>query len=148
MLATEPHLLSDQQFQVVLGSLMGDGNLSPNLRDRNGVRFRLGHGAKQLEYLQWKTALMGNIRHTMRESSQGASFVDFTPLPELAELRRAVYLGDGKKFLSEEYLKALTPLALAIWYMDDGSFSLRSKGLQERTDRRQRAHFDLRRGHD
>ncbi|EUA34442.1 intein C-terminal splicing region domain protein [Mycobacterium xenopi 3993] len=118
---------------MVLGSLMGDGNLSPNRRDRNGVRFRLGHGAKQVEYLRWKTALMGNIRHVVRENDKGASFVDFTPLAELAELQRAVYLGDGKKFFSEEYLKALTPLALAIWYMDDGSFTLRSKGLQERT---------------
>jgi recombination protein RecA len=133
VLATEPHLLSEQQFQVVLGSLMGDGNLSSNRRDRNGVRFRLGHGAKQSEYLRWKTALMGNIRHAVRDNAKGASFVDFTPLPELAELQRAVYLGDGKKFFSEEYLKALTPLALAIWYMDDGSFTLRSKGLQERT---------------
>ncbi|OBJ49484.1 intein-containing recombinase RecA [Mycobacterium asiaticum] len=134
VLAAEPRLLSDQQFQVVLGSLMGDGNLSPNPRGRNGVRFRLGHGSKQLEYLRWKTALLGNIQHTVRENAKGASFVDFTPLPELAELRRAVYLGDGKKFFSEEYLKALTPLALAIWYMDDASFRLRSKGLQQRTD--------------
>jgi recombination protein RecA len=133
VMAAEPHLLSDQQFQVVLGSLMGDGNLSPNRRDRNGVRFRLGHGAKQVEYLQWKTDLLGNIKHSVRENAKGARFVDFTPLPELAELQRAVYLGDGKKFLSEEYLKALTPLALAIWYMDDGSFSVRSKGLQART---------------
>ncbi len=60
-------------------------------------------------------------------------FADFTPLAELHELRSAVYLGDGKKFLSEDYLKALTPLSLAIWYMDDGSFTVRSKGLQERT---------------
>ncbi len=133
VLATEPRRLSDQQFQVVLGSLMGDGNLSPNRHDRNGVRFRLGHGAKQSEYLRWKTALMGNIRHATRQDPQGAGFVDFTPLPELAELQRAVYLGDGKKFFSEEYLKSLTPLALAIWYMDGGSFSLRSKALQGRT---------------
>jgi len=35
--------------------------------------------------------------------------------------------------VSWEYLKALTPLALAIWFMDDGTFALRSKGLQERT---------------
>ena len=133
VLAAEPHRLSDQQFQVVLGSLMGDGNLSPNRRDRNGVRFRLGHGAKQVEYLEWKTAQMGNIKHSVSENTKGARFVDFTPLPELVELQRAVYLGDGKKFLSEEYLKALTPLALAIWYMDDGSFTVRSKGLQQRT---------------
>ena len=133
VMAAEPHLLSEQQFQVVLGSLIGDGNLSPNRRDRNGVRFRLGHSAKQIEYLQWKTALLGNIKHSMRVNDKGAHFVDFTPLPELGELQRAVYLGDGKKFLSEEYLKALTPLALAIWYMDDGSFTLRSRGLQQRT---------------
>ncbi len=133
VMAAEPHRLSDQQFQVVLGSLMGDGNLSPNRRDRNGVRFRMGHGAKQVDYLQWKTALLGNIKHSTRVNDKGATFVDFTPLPELAELQRAVYLGDGKKFLSEEYLKALTPLALAIWYMDDGTFTVRSKGLQERT---------------
>jgi recombination protein RecA len=133
VMAAEPHLLSEQQFQVVLGSLMGDGNLSPNRRDRNGVRFRLGHGARQAEYLQWKTDLLGNIKYSVHENAKGARFVDFTPLAELAELQRAVYLGDGKKFLSEEYLKALTPLALAIWYMDDGALSLRSKGLQRRT---------------
>src|ERR1700752_1238347 len=51
----------------------------------------------------------------------------------LSELRDVVYQGDGKKHLTWDYLKALTPLALAIWYMDDGSFTLRSKGLQERT---------------
>ena len=55
------------------------------------------------------------------------------PLPELAELREAVYVG-GKKVLSDDYLKRLTPLSLAIWYMDDGGFTLRSKGLQERTE--------------
>jgi recombination protein RecA len=133
VLAAEPHRLSGQQFQVVLGSLMGDGNLSPNRRDRNGVRFRLGHSAKQAEYLQWKTDLLGNIKHSVHENAKGASVADFTPLVELADLQRAVYFGDGKKFLSEEYLKALTPLALAVWYMDDGSFTVRSKGLQQRT---------------
>ncbi len=50
-------------------------------------------------------------------------FADFTPLPELGELQRTVYMGDGKKTITEEYLKALTPLALAIWFMDDGTFT-------------------------
>ncbi len=133
VMAAEPHLLSDQQFEVILGSLMGDGNLSPNRHGRNGVRFRMGHGAKQRQYLEWKTELLGNIGHSIFENSTGARFVDFTPLAELAELQRAVYLGDGKKVLSEDYLKALTPLSLAIWYMDDGSFAVRSKGVQRRT---------------
>ena len=133
VMASETHRLSDMQWQVVLGALMGDGNLSPNRRDRNGVRFRLGHGAKQGAYLGWKVDLLGNIPCSRRTNAKGAVFADFTPLPELGELQRTVYLGGGKKTITEEYLKALTPLALAIWYMDDGSFTLRSKGLQQRT---------------
>jgi recombination protein RecA len=133
LLITEPRRLSDQQVQVVLGSLMGDGTLSPNRRGRSGTRFRLGHGAKQAAYLDWKVSLLGNIECSRRINAKGAVFADFTPLPELSELHDAVYFGDGKKHLSWEYLKALTPLALAVWYMDDGSFTLRSKGLQQRT---------------
>ncbi len=133
VMLAEPRRLSEQQWQVVLGSLMGDGALSPNQRDRSGVRFRMGHGAQQVGYLDWKASLLGNISQSRRTDARGASFVDFTPLPELDELRRAVYLGDGKKHLSWDYLKALTPLALAVWFMDDGCFTLRSKGLQERT---------------
>src|SRR6185437_4722365 len=47
VLITEKHLLSDQQLQVILGALMGDGSLSPNPRGRSGTRFRMGHGARQ-----------------------------------------------------------------------------------------------------
>ena len=64
---------------------------------------------------------------------QGCTLRRLHPVAGARELQRAVYLGDGKKFLSEEYLKALTPLGLAIWYMDDGAFTVRSKGLQQRT---------------
>jgi recombination protein RecA len=133
VLAAEKHLLGDQQLQIVLGALMGDGNLSPNRRDRSGTRFRMGHGAKQAEYLDWKVSLLGNIGHSRTVNAKGAVFADFTPLPELSELHDAVYFGDGKKHLSWDYVKSLTPLALAVWYMDEGNLTIRSKGLQERT---------------
>ena len=112
---------------------MGDGCLSPNTRGRSGTRFRMGHGAKQAAYLDWKVEMLGNIPCSRSTNAKGAVFADVHPLPELAELHEAVYFGDGKKHLTWEYLKALTPLALAVWYMDDGSFTLRSKGVQERT---------------
>ncbi|XRQ16676.1 hypothetical protein ACN3XK_43840 [Actinomadura welshii] len=130
----ETHRLSEQQWQVVLGSVMGDGNLSPNRRGRTGVRFRMGHGAEQEGYLDWKASLLGNIGHSRTVNAKGAVFADFSPLPELDELRQVVYFGDGKKHFTWDYLKALTPLALAVWYMDDGSFTVRSKGVQERTE--------------
>jgi len=132
VMVAEDRKLSDLQWQLVLGSLMGDGALSPNTRGRSGTRFRMSHGPKQHAYLDWKASLLGNIQQSRSENAAGAAFVDLTPLPELAELRRAVYF-DGRKVLSWDYLKALTPFALAIWYMDDGTFALRAKGLQERT---------------
>ena len=134
VMLAQPVLLSDQQWEVVLGSLLGDGCLAaPVRKDSESARFRMGHGVKQAEYLDWKISLLENVAHSRSVNERGDVFVDFTPLAELYELRSAVYLGDGKKFLSEDYVKALTPLALAIWFMDDGSFTVRSKGLQRRT---------------
>jgi recombination protein RecA len=126
-----PQRLSEQQWQVVLGGLMGDGALSPT-RSAHGARFRWGHGVKQAEYSDWKASLFANLTVSHSTNARGAVFHDVQPLPELAELHQSVYLGTGTH-LSYDYLKALTPLSLAIWYMDDGSFASRAKGLQQRT---------------
>jgi recombination protein RecA len=131
VLQSVPHHLSDFQWEIVLGGLMGDGALSPTPSGHGG-RFRFGHGRKQTEYCDWKASLFANIGVSRSTNSTGAVFCDVTPLPELAELRRAVYI-DGKKVFGHDYLKQLTPLSLAIWYMDDGGFTLRAKGVQKRT---------------
>jgi recombination protein RecA len=134
VMLAQPSLLSKMQVQVILGALMGDGSLSKPIRtDDDSARFRMGHGAKQADYLDWKASLLGNIQHSRTDNAKDAVFADFTPLAELSELRDTVYWGDGKKHFTWEYLKALTPLALAVWYMDDGGFTVRSKGVQART---------------
>ena len=118
--------LSDFQWDIIRGSLLGDGSLSvPQKTHSKGVKFRLGHGVKQREYLKWKMSLLANVPGSYWEAEDdGASFWDSTPLPELHELRTSVY-GLGVKQLDEKYLDSLSPLALAIWYMDDGGFDLR-----------------------
>jgi recombination protein RecA len=131
VLQSVAHHLSDFQWQVVLGGLMGDGALSPT-RSGHGARFRWGHGVKQATYGDWKASLFANLTVSRSTNSKGAVFHDVQPLAELAELRRAVYV-EGRKVLSDDYLKELTPLSLAIWYMDDGSFVLRSASKQQRT---------------
>jgi len=132
VLQAAPQLLSDVQWQMILGGLMGDGALS-STRSGNGARYRWGHGAKQAAYSDWKASMFSNVGVSRSVNAKGVVFHDVQPLPELAELRGAVYVG-GKKVLSDDYLKQLTPLALALWFMDDGSFTLRSKGLQARTE--------------
>ncbi|MGH9184334.1 MAG: recombinase RecA [Acidimicrobiales bacterium] len=127
-----PHYLSDFQWEAALGMLMGDGALSPT-RSGHGARLRWGHGAEQVAYGEWKASLFANVRVSRSTNAEGAVFHDVQPMPELAELRQTVYLG-GKKVFSDDYLKRLTPLSLAIWYMDGGCFTVRSKGLQARTE--------------
>jgi len=131
LMQSVPHYLSGLQWQVALGGLMGDSALSPT-RSGHGARLRWGHGPKQVEYGDWKASLFANVTVSRSSNATGAVFHDVQSMAELAELRRAVYSDEGKVF-SSDYLKHLTPLSLAIWYMDDGSFSLRAKGLQRRT---------------
>jgi len=125
------HRLSDFQWQVVLGGLMGDGALSPT-RSVLGARYRFGHGVKQTDYADWKASHFQNLTVSRSMNGKNAVFYDVQPLNELADLRKAVYVA-GKKVLSHDYLKRLTPLSIAIWYQDDGTFAIRSKGVQKRT---------------
>lgn len=132
------HYLSDQQRQLVLGGLMGDGALSPLPKKGRGPvmksRYRFGHGPKQDDYAAWKAVLLAGVPYSMSPHSKGGLMVETTPLAELHELREAVYIG-GKKVFSWDYLKELTPFALAIWYLDDGSFAVRRKdGSAGRSD--------------
>jgi recombination protein RecA len=131
VLQAVPHYLSEFQWQIILGGLMGD---SARFRTRSGHRasYRFGHGAKQVAYDDWKATLFANLMISRGIRGDGEVSYDVQPLLELAELSQAMYIG-GKKVLSEDYLKRLTPLSLAIWYMDDGSYTERAKGLQERT---------------
>src|SRR5205814_5958010 len=131
VLQAVPYFLSDFQRAVVLGGLMGDSALSSS-KSGAAARLRWGHGKRQSEYCDWKASLFANVGVSRSTNEKGAVFCDVTPLGELAGLREAVYV-DGKKVFSHDYLKQLTPLSLAIWYMDDGTFSIRAKGLQERT---------------
>ena len=132
------HYLSDQQRQLVLGGLMGDGSISPKRDHSNGPgmksRFRFGHGRKQDEYAKWKASLLAGVPVSISPHSKGGLMVETSPLAELDVLREAVYVG-SKKVFSWDYLKELTPFALAVWYMDDGSFTERRKdGSAGRSD--------------
>jgi recombination protein RecA len=123
--------LSEFQHEALRGTLMGDGCLSRRARARlpelTGVSLRMGHGAKQTQYLDWKVSLFGNIPVSRTTNEKGAVFADFTPMVELAELRNEVYSEGGKKNFSWDYLKRLTPLSLALWYMDDGHLAVRNE---------------------
>ena len=56
-----PRRLSAQQVEFLLGSLMGDGALSPT-RSGYGASFRYTHCAAQIAYADWKAELLWEHR--------------------------------------------------------------------------------------
>ncbi len=126
-----PHHLSGFQWEALRGTLMGDGAVS-STRSGHAARFRFSHGPKQIAYADWKASLFADLGVSRHVRTDGVITFDFQPLPELADLRRSVYV-DGKKEFSDDYLKVLSPLSLALWYMDDASFTVRSRGKQTRS---------------
>lgn len=131
VLVHEPHYLNEQQRQVVYGSLMGRGTLVPDRHGGPGVHFCMAHTAEQAAYLDWKVSLLGNIAHSRTAEASATVGVEFTPMPELSELHRVVDFGDGHTHLTWEFLKQLTPLALAVWYLDAGTLTIPQSGTDD-----------------
>lgn len=113
------HYLTPFHEQVVYGSILGDGSM--RYASDHNVVLRIGHGMKQDEYCQWKEQLFNGLIGHSRTNSRGGHSFDTIPMYELAQIYEYGYK-DGKKHLSSQLIDRLAPPAVAIWYMDDGTF--------------------------
>ena len=109
--------LTVDERSVVIGSLLGDGYI--NERSLN-----ICHGKKQFGYLSYKLGLISCICKggifPRRKNGKIVSYRFRTEyIAEIGELRKLWYANRVKK-VPMDIEKALTPLAVAIWYMDDG----------------------------
>ena len=107
------------QFQVILGSLLGDGRLVGAPRRR---RLRIAHRADRAEYVRWKYERLGAFAATPpRRSADLVSFVTVAHpvFDDLAALFRAGRAG------REVITRLLRPLGLAVWLADVGRIEMR-----------------------
>ena len=75
------HYLSPRQRQLVLGSLMGNGSISPKRPNRTGFSiksqgFRFGHGPKQNEYALWKASLLQGVPTCVSRHAKGGWMIE------------------------------------------------------------------------
>lgn len=118
--------LTDFQHQVLIGHLIGDGNLT--LQNTNAWG-KMEQSVVQKEYFMWKFEIFGNltngkISYTDRFSEwrqkNYQSMVTYLPThPLLTELYHKLYF-NGKKELRKEFLKDFGDVSLATLFMDDG----------------------------
>ena len=124
---------SQRQKDICFGSLLGDAYLRPS---GNNASLSFTQGEKQLDYLRWKYHEFSNFvtnkdfyisRHDFRGNLPTYSFSTISH-PFLGLVRRLCY-PDGRKKVSRLWLEQLSPLSVAVWYMDDGSINKRYKTI-------------------
>jgi len=118
--------ISQRQYEIILGTLLGDGCLTKKQTEKNYALI-IAHSVKQKEYLWWKIEEISNL-FTMQIQFYRNHYGETLSIqsyhhPFFTELHKRFY-SNGKKRVTEEILDELTPLSLAVWYMDDGTFRI------------------------
>lgn len=118
-------MFTDEQEQIILGGMLGDGYIMD--RDSRNPVYSETHSVHQLEYLDWKAKKMYPFISKTGKPYVGhkgtQAQIKSVALPQL-KFYRGVFYRDGKtKGFPVEALDWLDDLALAVWYMDDGSLS-------------------------
>ena len=109
--------LSEVQREIVVGSLLGDGAM----RCKTNALLEINHSFRQAGYVDWKFRHLADLVRTPPKVRRGNGnrlayrFVTRS-LPELTPYFHLFY-ATGKKRVPE---LELTPLVLAVWFMDDG----------------------------
>jgi hypothetical protein len=102
----------------MIGSLLGDATL---LKTTSGYCFRVHHGLRQRELVDWKYAELARyVRTAPRKSENGYYFRTVTH-PKLAVLWELFYAGRRKIVPLRLLARDLTEFGLAVWIMDDGA---------------------------
>jgi hypothetical protein len=113
--------LSSRQLSILLGSILGDAYVYP----LGKVCFE--HSSHQKDYLIWKYDELKSLtypkvacvkRFDKRTGKQTVSWRFFLK-QYFRPLRKLFYI-DGKKVVPKDLKRWLSPLLLAVWYMDDG----------------------------
>ena len=128
--------LNLRQRSLIIGSLLGDGTMRLGKGAQN-VNFKIEHGLVQKEYVIWKYKILKPFVFTepkmsYRYDEKGNKYEKswwFRTIrhPLFTEVYKKFYKGEGyrngTKIIPLEIKKELNPFALAIWIMDDGSYS-------------------------
>ena len=119
--------LSESCKAIILGSILGDGCLKLYKPYKN-VRFWIRHSWPQKEYWEWKSRQLHEIqtpKSNIIQKPQGWSsnkklLFQSAALEELTKIYNITYKNNRIQ-IKRTWLNHMTPLSLAIWWLDDGS---------------------------
>lgn len=129
--------LTNIQQEVLVGLMLGDGHIEHSPCTER-ARLKIEQRANALEYVEWLYAIFKPWVHSeIRTKIQslittGKSYQKYyftTYVHEALIPYQELFYRDKRKVVPENIANILTPLGLAVWFMDDGSIkSHESKG--------------------
>jgi recombination protein RecA len=120
LVSVKDYLLTDDQWQVIIGGTFGDGSLRSV--GTHSAMFRVGHGEEQKDYLRWKHEMLQPFAGSIVRTGNGWGF-DVLAMPALADLLKDYYGESRSRLAAAATLDRLDARGLALWYGDDGSFA-------------------------
>lgn len=117
--------LNDIQRSILVGTLLGDGHLETQDKGKT-YRLKIEHQIAQRDYLQWihdqfKEWIPGGIRSRIKKNGYGYVLCDTYSHGAFRFYAQQFY-PQSRKEIPRLINKLLDPMALAIWFMDDGSW--------------------------
>ncbi|MFW9872485.1 MAG: hypothetical protein ACFFG0_05225 [Candidatus Thorarchaeota archaeon] len=113
-----------KQKEIIYGTLLGDSCLYKEKKCKS-VRMSFSHSVKQIEYVKWLRKNLNNIitnkeikLYKYKKGNISINTCSYS-LHWFRDLYKIFYK-NNRKTISQEVLDLLTPLSLAIWFMDDG----------------------------
>ena len=129
----EEHKLSDIQEQMVLGSLLGDMSLTaPNENGHTNSRLTIVQSKQQEELFMKKVEILDEFMGSYRlytpnpDKRTGKVYESWRGNSKAHKVFTDIFTllyPNGIKTITREYLNRITnPIALAYWFMDDGTY--------------------------
>jgi len=119
--------VSDRQIEILVGCLLGDAYLT-----KLG-KIQIEQSKKQEEYIKWKhqelssisySGLKEVVRFDKKDNRTTKSLRFWTR--QYFKVWRDVFYREGLKVFPADLAKWITPLSIAVWFMDDGSYDKKS----------------------
>lgn len=122
----------DHCRDIILGSLLGDGSLKIHASYKN-ARFSFRHSINQKDYFWWKVKQLETISSNhcvwaQKPSGFGGNKLRYQSrvLEYLTKLYRLTHENDVLQ-MNQTWLQLLSPLSLAVWWLDDGSLIVNTR---------------------
>lgn len=136
-------MLSITQNQILYGAILGDSHVEVSQSLRRKTRVRFDHAAQERDYIEWKKRALAPYATSTREvkvfdKRTGKYYkkvrFDTLTLSIFNRFRKIFYVGDAKIVPSNVSRYLVSPLALAVWYLDDGGKKTYCKAYRLQTN--------------